>query len=185
MIFNQKHRMKFSTLRAALTLITTITLFVLLSCSQSNPEAPASKEKDYRGENIQKEKDFYKIEYKADFVLAYVLDSCQHLENFTLHEEDFVKVTPKMYQLIKFGNFKNTCSIVKDQLGLIKDKKLQEAFYSNGRLLKTFRYKIEAEKYDKPIELRLVFTDQNKLTEFRFFEWSDTYKPDLIKMNWF
>ena len=137
----------------------------------------------HKGQNLRTEQEYENVKSLANAVRSGVIDSCvMHGE---LAFEEMVKITPKMYQMIKHGNFNGkTCNFVNSKLGDIKQYSLVEAFKSKDRLLKIFRYKLISDILDFPIELRITFTDQNKLTEYRFFKWEESYSEDLILMNW-
>lgn len=171
-------------MKNGLFLILLFSLLILIACGGQGSE-PSTSTKSHKGSNLRTAADYNKIEPRAEFVLSYILDSCQHLSAFEVQSDGYIKVTPKMHQLIKFGNWDKTCEHIKTHLPSPIDRQLVEAFYSIDRLTKVFRYKILHNNYPTALELRLIFTDQNKLTEFRFYEWGDTYSPDLIKMPWF
>jgi len=164
--------------------IIVIVLFLFFSCSSNNEKENKNNQYEYgKGISLEKESDYLTMKMFADNAYSFIIDTC--LKRNQLLLIDYVKITPKMYQLVKYSGFQNTCEIVEEQIGLIEHKELFESFYVMGKILRVFRYKLQCKKIKDPIELRIILTDSNKLTEYRFFEWQDEYREDIIKMNWF
>ncbi len=156
-------------------------LFVtLLACSSSENNGKSVSQK---GSNLRTNPAYENVKSLANAVRSGVLDSC--IISSTIGFDEMVKLTPKMNQIIKHADYTTkTCKFVNTNLGDIAQWSLVEAFKSKDRLLNIFRYKLISKKFDFPIELRITLTDQNKLTEYRFYKWEETYSEDLIKMNW-
>ncbi len=156
--------------------------FVIFLCACTQTEYN-KKPNSQKGLNLRIEQEYENVKSLANAVRAGVIDSCQNMG--TLAFEEMIKITPKMYQMVKHGAYSDkTCHFVNNVLGDLGEWNLVEAFKSKDRLLKIFRYKLISKKYDFPIELRITFTDQNKLTEFKFYKWEEVYSEDLTKMNW-
>jgi len=154
--------------------------FILTACNAT--ESP-SNTLSQKGENLRTLPEYENVKSIANAVRSAVIDSC--IISNELVFDEFIRVTPKMYQMCQHGNYKTkTCDFVNLQLGDIKQWSLVEAFKSKDRLLSIFRYNLISKKFDFPIELRITLTDLNKLTEFRFFKWEDSYSEDLIIMDW-
>ena len=156
-------------------------LLVLLSACSNGSESGNKRSEQKKSHTALKSTDPMNV--IVDGVYAAIIDSCYGKKDLIV--QDYFRITPKMHQLIYFGGLKKICPVLEEQLGVVEEKKLIESFYSGDKVLKIFRYKITCSKIEKPVEFRLVFTHENKLTEFRFFEWKNEYKKDLIKMNWF
>lgn len=153
-------------------------LLIFTSCNQSN-----SKTKSDRGRSITESNELYGLVHYSDRVKSSILDSCFNKSKFILPAG--VKVTPKMYQLLRYSNYKTTCEIVKNEIGILSNEELVDGFFSKDGLLVVYRYKFYAVNSDIPFELRITFTKEKKLTEFQFYQWNDTYVEDLVQMNWF
>lgn len=154
---------------------------LIYSCTGQNSNSTVKK--SYKGVPLAKTGKDALLKIKSQEVYSLVLDTCISRSELLLR--DYVRLSPKMHQLIKFGSHQYTCEFVNSELGGVKSGQLVESFYSRDKLMKTFRYKLEVSEYDKPVELRIIFTDLNKLTEYRFFDWEDDYRQELIEMNWF
>lgn len=152
---------------------------IISSCNATN----SNRDKSDRGKSIAKEDNLYQLVHHADRVKEAILISCFEENELSLPPE--IKLTIKMFQLMKYTDFSEACGLIQEQFVAVSEVELKDMFFSKDDLLVVYRYKFEAEKIDLPIELRIVFTKQKKLTEFQFYEWVDVYSEDLIKMNWF
>ena len=158
-------------------------LFLLLTtfaCTSCESEQKILSEK---GPNLRTEAKYENVKSLANAVRSGVIDSC--MSSNSIGFDEMVKITPKMFQMMKHAEYKSkTCDFVNNELGNISEWSLVEAFKSKDRQLNIFRYRLMSKKLDFPIELRITFTDLNKLTEYRFFKWEEHYSEKLIKMNW-
>ncbi|MEO1053580.1 MAG: hypothetical protein AAFX87_23295 [Bacteroidota bacterium] len=122
-----------------------------------------------------------KTKFVADKVYRALFDICAENNFEQLIDYDFI--TPKMYQIIRGGGFKDTCPALAF-LGNAKEKELPSVLFHKG-ILKIFRYKVKFDNYETPVEVRITLNVNNKLSEFRFYEWKDKYEHDLVEMHWF
>src|SRR5690606_11151026 len=102
----------------------------------------------------------------ADYILDVITLHCDS-GNFNEFAQ-YSYITPKMYQLLQYGDFRNTCEVLDEHIGMVQSKEFKEVYYYNG-ILQLFRYKAVCEKQAQPLEFRVALTiAEGKLSEYRF-----------------
>lgn len=147
--------------------------FVLAPSSCSSNEV--QEEVDQRGRTLKLANGSFEMGHRADYIASLLIDSCQ--VNPLINVADYVVVSPKFHIQSRHpeSGYQKNCSTIANQFGKISGYELVDAFKSEGQLLKVYRYKIMADNISNPIELRIVLTHENKLTAYRFYDWTDKY----------